>query len=312
MTLSSGRSSALDPLRLILSVCVVAIHGVHAGPLPSMLRQVTVNGMFRLAVPIFALISGYFFVNAIRQGRARPYVARLCSLYAIWMVIYLPNYAALIETPKDAVRMAIFGFFHLWFMPGLIFSAVLIWALMRMGAGLRIIATLAAVAALTGLTLQFLELSGRAQVGVDYYRNGPFFILPYFAAGYVLSAGSHRLTSWRPSWAIVAVALAAVAAESVVWSWIAGGEAGVDHLLTLWGAAPILFLAALNREGIGHGKAIASVAAFIYFIHIHAMILPHNLQVSGIEAVAVVVAFSAAVGMVLTTVGQGRVLRAMT
>lgn len=306
------RSSAIDLLRLILSICVVAIHTIHVGPVPSMLRQMTVNGLFRFAVPIFALISGYFFLKAVREGHVRAYIARLCTLYAVWMILYLPNYSGQLKTLNDAAWMAMVGFFHLWYMPALIISTVAVWGLVRLRASLRVIGALAVAAALTGVAMQFLVLTGRSGISIDYYRSGPFFIFPYFALGYLLSTNSHRLAEWKPSWALVVMALTAVAIESLLWFRISGSEGGIDHLVSLWVAAPILFLAALRRDGFGHGKNIASVAAFIYFIHIHAMVLPYNLGLSGIEALVAVVVASAIAGLMLALLGQGRVIRAVT
>ena len=71
---------------------------------------------------------------------------------------------------------------------------------------------------------------------------------------------------------LAGLALLAVMGESLVWRVIAGGGWGVDMMLSLLAAAPLLFLAAQQVQGAWDGKRAASTAAFVYFVHVMIMI----------------------------------------
>ena len=58
----------MDPLRLVLALCVVALHTGFPEGAPDPVRQVLVNGIYRIAVPVFAVISGCFFPGAILRS----------------------------------------------------------------------------------------------------------------------------------------------------------------------------------------------------------------------------------------------------
>ncbi len=276
MTQTTNRNSAIDPLRLALALCVIALHTGFPDGIGAVAQQVLVNGIYRLAVPVFALIAGFFFLGALRTGRARAYALRIVSVYALWMVIYLPVYGPDFTSVGHVLQTVLFGYFHLWFLPGLLIGALLVAALHRAGA--VPLALVAASCALTGLILQWLVLSGRVTMPLDYYRNGLFVIFPFFTTGYLLALAESLP---RIRWQWPALALILVAVESMVWFRIAGGGFGVDTLFSLYLAAPLLFLGARQASGGWDGKRIASMAAFVYFSHILIMISASRFGLSG-------------------------------
>lgn len=155
MTQMTNRNSGIDPLRLVLALCVIALHTGFPDGIGAVAQQVLVNGIFRLAVPVFALIAGFFFLGALRSGRARAYALRILSVYALWMVIYLPIYGPDFTSVGHVLQTVLFGYFHLWFLPGLLIGALLVAALHRAGA--VPLALVAASCALTGLILVAVE-----------------------------------------------------------------------------------------------------------------------------------------------------------
>lgn len=278
MSESASRNSGIDPMRLGLALCVVALHTGFPDGAGAAMHQVLINGLYRVAVPVFALISGYFFLGAMQAGRQSAYIGRILSLYALWMVIYLPIYGPEFTSVGHVMQTLFFGYFHLWFLPGLVIGAVLVMALQ--GLGRAPLAAAAIAAALTGLVLQWLTLTGRATLQLDFYRNGLMVIFPFFATGYLL-AGAGAGSPQRMGWHWAAGALLAVIAESVLWYWIAGGGYGIDTMASLYLAAPVLFLAARGVQGGWNGKRIASMAAFVYFIHILMMIVASRFGLDG-------------------------------
>ena len=83
MTSQTRRNSAIDPLRILLALTVIALHSGFPEAAPPLLKQVLFNGLYRLAVPVFALISWYFFLSAMRGGRSGPYLRRILALYLL-------------------------------------------------------------------------------------------------------------------------------------------------------------------------------------------------------------------------------------
>lgn len=285
MTHPARRDSAIDPLRILLALSVIALHTGFPDAAPALVKQVLFNGLYRLAVPVFALISGYFFLGAMQGGRAWSALRRIGSLYLLWMAIYLPIWGPDLTGAWHLIRTAVFGYFHLWFLPGLMIGALLVLLLRRP----RPVAAAAAVMAATGLGLQALVLAGWAEIPLDYYRNGLFTIFPFFALGWLLAHGVPEALR-RRALPLAGLALLAVMAESLVWRWIAGGGWGVDMMLSLLVAAPLLFLAAQGIRGPWDGKRAASTAAFVYFIHVMIMICASRFGLEGdAKALAVMV-----------------------
>ncbi|WP_295048869.1 hypothetical protein, partial [uncultured Paracoccus sp.] len=155
---------------------------------------------------------------------------------------------------------------------------------------------------------QFLVVTGQAAIPLDAYRNGVFVIFPYFVAGYALAA-RHGHLAVGP-WVAVVVAVA-VGAESLIWYHLAGGSFGVDNMVSLLVGAPLVFLIALRMRGIGRdGKAIASMAAFVYFIHVLVMMLATRLGLDGNAKALFVMLVSVGLAVLLNSFPGGRRLLA--
>ncbi|WP_426104712.1 acyltransferase family protein [Massilia sp. TSP1-1-2] len=84
------RNGALDILKIILALMVVGIHASFLTEWSAVASYLTVNGLFRIAVPIFLLINGYFFFQVVVAGTALKWLKRILILYLVWMAIYLP------------------------------------------------------------------------------------------------------------------------------------------------------------------------------------------------------------------------------
>lgn len=289
---------------MILALSVIALHTSFPELMAPPIKQVLVNGLYRLAVPVFAVISGYFFLNALLKGREWAYLRRILTLYLLWMAIYLPIWGPEVADGRNALWTVIFGYFHLWYLAGLVVAGVMVTALVRAGVSSRAMALVIVACAAVSLTGQYLAMTGRVQIALDAYRNGVFVIFPYFATGYLLALHRDRL----PPLGIGAAALAllAVVGESVIWFRIAGGMFGVDNMVSLMVAAPVLFLVALRMPGRADGKQIASMSAFIYFIHILMMIGASAVGLTGDIKALLVMAVTVGLALILNASGVGR------
>ncbi|WP_363315977.1 acyltransferase family protein, partial [Chryseobacterium sp.] len=115
------RSLSIDILKIILSFFVVFLHmHVLRDSYPS-LSYVLVNGLFRIAVPVFLIITGYYFFYIDTRDKLRKWLIRIFLLYAIWTVVYIPFW-------KDDryVLNILFGYHHLWYLIGTFFSGIIL------------------------------------------------------------------------------------------------------------------------------------------------------------------------------------------
>lgn len=85
-----NRNIALDLLKLLMAAMVVAIHAEVFKDINQALSYFTVYGVFRIAVPVFLLINGFYFFQTLRDNRVTIWFKRLIALYLFWMLIYAP------------------------------------------------------------------------------------------------------------------------------------------------------------------------------------------------------------------------------
>ncbi len=149
-TISHKHANGLDVGKFILAIFVIA---VHTSPLKSISitpNFILVQILSRNAVPMFFMISGYFFyykrgTETIKIGKftINEYyyktIKRLLAVYLVWSVVYLFDvlnryyFGSNISLPLFILAYAywatIYGtYLHLWFFPSVIFSlSILSW-----------------------------------------------------------------------------------------------------------------------------------------------------------------------------------------
>lgn len=122
------RNQLIDLTKVIFSLFVVAIHASVLFPLSSEYKTFFVNGIFRVAVPFFVVISSYFVSENINE-----WAKKLFKLYAFWSAIYFFSWSYELlffgnfnwkYFSITLTKNMIFGYHHLWYLaaiiPGLI------------------------------------------------------------------------------------------------------------------------------------------------------------------------------------------------
>ena len=87
------RKLSVDILKVLMAVMVVGIHANPLKPLGHDAIMLSGGGVYRLAVPVFFVINGYFLEPVLHGGGAGRYVRRILLLYLIWTALYLPGMA---------------------------------------------------------------------------------------------------------------------------------------------------------------------------------------------------------------------------
>ena len=79
------------------------------------------NGITRIAVPTFFIISGYFLRDKLDDTTyLAKYAKRILFLYVVWQLLYLPDLIRFYRLGRfplpDAVLKLVFGYWHLWYL----------------------------------------------------------------------------------------------------------------------------------------------------------------------------------------------------
>ncbi len=270
---SSGRTASVDVLRLVLAYMIVALHGHFLGDVAPRARYFLEEGLLRIAVPLFFMISGYFLQDGGWRGMRR-WLGRLGWLYALWMAVYAAYWLpATPPTPAGAVFRAIFGYYQLWFLPALMMAGLLLFALRSCPRGC--LALVAGVTAAAGLAIQYVGnwqaaglLPGSELTHPYLFRNFLTFGLPFMAIGALLARHPDRFRlSSRNLGLIILAGLVLLTVENSLNLRLTGPDEPVELLLALYLLCPAILMATLRLRIAASGKAIAQLATGIYLVH---------------------------------------------
>lgn len=273
----STRNASIDSLRLLAAIVVVIGHANVLCDTRSLVCLSTIHGSFRLAVPVFLLISGYFFFEAYKARRHWPWVRRIFRLYAVWMLIYSPFWLILpIQrgVTGDIPENLVFGYYHLWYLAAVAGGAVLTILLARLGLLWLTLVALTALAA--GLVLQYALNYGFLPDRIVHHgvmgwlhRNFLFFGFPFFALGYVMAAAKiETKTSRNLGLGLFIAGLGLLALE-------VGGNlayAGKVHVFEIYAAvlvgAPALLIIALKTNWQTRNRHMAKFSEAVFLLHV--------------------------------------------
>ena len=219
---------------MVAAVFVVAIHTAPLSRLSPAADTLVTYTLGRLAVPFFLATTGFFLLGRARpgsllaSGRFRGQLRKLCALYALATLIYLPLAAYAGTLPHDLPELArmvlVDGtFYHLWYFPAAIVGCLLAAALLDRF-GWRVAFAAAAALYLVGLFGDsYYGAVARVDAvrvvydalfaGMDYTRNGLFYAPLFLLAGAALAKQGERRPTGRGAALGLAVCLATLLVE---------------------------------------------------------------------------------------------------
>ena len=139
--------NSFDITKFILSILIIGIHARPFYKLSNIMNTLFSNGICRMAVPIFFLISGYLLMYRLNITKnkieyIKNYLKRLIKLYIIWTIIYLPIIITRLITNKYGLISDFMIFFrntifdgsvtHLWYIKDLAVAIIIICILKRL------------------------------------------------------------------------------------------------------------------------------------------------------------------------------------
>ena len=188
------RYGGIDIARLVLAGCVVLAHCASFQAISPAAHFLFNNGLARIIVPFFLLTTGYFFDRQMARGLG-PWLWKAGRIYLIWTLIFLPYILLLQEvTPLRPILTAVFGYFHLWYLPALIGGMVVLYLartlpdgmLMALAAGLFVVG--GAIQYTENALLDLPSIPGHYDLLV-ITRNFLFYGFPYLAVGLLIHRG---------------------------------------------------------------------------------------------------------------------------
>lgn len=129
----------MDHLRLIFAFLILAIHTYPLDSINSNLDYLFTRVIFRIAVPFFLMITGFYILPKALKDIAtlKKYTLKILKLYGLSILIYLPiniyngyfKGQSLLNILKDILLNG--TFYHLWYFPALILGLWLTYYLVK-------------------------------------------------------------------------------------------------------------------------------------------------------------------------------------
>jgi surface polysaccharide O-acyltransferase-like enzyme len=334
------RNPSVDAVRFLAIAAIVLMHAQPFAVLAANDRDyrylfVVLNQSARFAVPFFFVIAGYYWGLRIREGAAvldvsARMLGRLTLAFAAWSLFYLLPLDARLPELREPARYLEFAVsklavlahdpgtlllegttIHLWFLPALACAILLSAALLRAGVLLPVAAVvfyLIGVAARAyGATPVGFELPGAFNT-----RNGPFFSLLPFVAGYYLSARTPAAGWMRTGLLVFAFGYVMHFAEIFALLKLYQTRAVIhDYVLATWLLGVGAAMMALSGHRLLQCPALAAAGRLtlgVYCIHIAFVMLlfpwfwPRTQPALELVLVAVILALSLAASWLLSKV----------
>lgn len=274
------RSASVDFFKLLLAFCVVALHAHIFTESSTFLSFIFVNGILRIAVPLFFMLNGYYFYNLLyRKLPVGPWVKRMAFLYALWMVIYAPFYVPTdfhshIEMMKFLITLVV-GYHHLWYLIGTLGAGGVLYFL-RKKTDAQIFYTAIVLFAI-GVVMQYVFDYGHSThesinhlFNQDWmFRNFLLLGFPMFALGYLLAKDPRRLSIFSRQEAIgfASAGLVLLLIESGGNFFLHRIHDNFDNCAALILVCPFIFMLVLKMPGVLATDKVSKISTVIYFIH---------------------------------------------
>lgn len=148
----NAKENGIDLFKLIMSICVVAIHTHPLNGCENKTIQLVYHNIVSLAVPFFFIASGFLLSSKMEENSSlekssivvKSYLKRMIRLYIFWMAVYFPldvfgmlmdGYSAAAAI-KRYIRDYVFvgaGFYSwsLWYLLSTIYAVCLIFLIMK-------------------------------------------------------------------------------------------------------------------------------------------------------------------------------------
>jgi hypothetical protein len=193
------RNDLLDYYKILLAIFVVGIHTSPFLEYSKPLSFVFNLGIFRLAVPTFFLINGFYATAALEtKQNLKIYLLRVLKLYVFWTILYFPLFMYThyfsFKNIVWGIIVVFYGYGHLWYVTALLGGIALFYFLLQHYSK-KTILILAVIFYFIGCFIELLqEYYSRSESGFIvevahlqlWKLNFIFFAFPFICIGYYL------------------------------------------------------------------------------------------------------------------------------
>lgn len=255
---------------------VVGLHANFLADIDPLGSFLTVNGVFRVAVPIFLLINGYYFCSVLTKVNQVYWLKRLLFLYVFWMIFYSPFWLGnVVYSPVELVKVAVFGYGHLWYISGLLISAVSLLILRKLPS--LVIYFIITITFITATIFQYLnhfylfekQILNEVVKSYLYISALSFFLLGYSINRYNL----YYKISKKVLVLLTFFGFSVLLGEAYFNYIQMGVRKGVDIYLSLIFICPVIFLLFLKLNVQWANKKLSMYSTGVYLIHIFILAL---------------------------------------
>lgn len=260
------RNLSIDILKIILAFFVVFLHmHILRGSYPVM-SFVLVNGIFRMAVPVFLIITGYYFYYVDDKDKLKKWLIRIFLLYLIWSVVYIPFWKE-----EDTWMNIIFGYHHLWYLIGTFFSGIILFFVRKKSVKLLVFLIVLLFSLGYGIqtlgNLHYFKNETDSIINLfPLYRNFLLVCFPFLTIGYLINKLNLDMR-YRPSLIVVVAVMGLVVGESFFNYKMISPNENIDLLFSLLIACPLVFIYCKNISVMVNTKILASLSTAIYLVH---------------------------------------------
>lgn len=210
-------------------------------------------------------------------------------------------------------RTIVFGYFHLWYISGMI-GAAMVLIFLRNYSSLVLLASVV-FAFFVGVFIQYagnyhLYSGSIFDVIFNYnwiHRNFLFFSYPFFCLGYLINKHSwHELVSLKLAGVLAVLGFFALMGESYFNYYQENRDGGFDNFISLIMVCPAIFVFCMRIRLLGVGKNISAYSSSIYFVHAFALIFFQSYTDFGGTALTMAVIIASALISFLVVKVNGR------
>lgn len=277
-TIITTRNISLDILKLLLAFMVVGLHAKFLADTSALGEFLTVNGLFRIAVPIFFIINGFYFYPTTLKNKQMQWLKRVFILYVVWMTVYAYFWVPMPEISIREIAKLIFrfliGYHHLWYLSGIIGAAIMLLVCKNLGEK-----TLLLLIGITFSTGLFIQYAGNYHIFSGtildklfnllwFYRNFLLFAFPFFCIGFLIHKHLvHTKVPAQTAFLLTLLGMTLLLAESYINYYQPSRDGGFGMFVSLILVCPALFISFIKQPIEGHSKNLSLYASAIYFIH---------------------------------------------
>ena len=295
------RANGIDLFRIFAATMVVAIHTFPFQSIAPFLDEVITFTVFRVAVPFFFMITGYFLLGRLslnfsynNNQRVKKYLYKIGMIYLYSILLYFPlsllnGTISLKMNILLLLKVFIFDgtFYHLWYFPASIIGTILVTLLLR-STGFKLTVAFSTCLYLVGLggdswygITNQVPLLNKLYTFIfswsDYTRSGVFFTPMFLCLGIFAYRVSKKLTASKILNLLFYVFIIGMTFESIFLHRFTNVKHDSMYLL-LPSCALLLFLMLLNWQPKLKVKESADLTLLVYILHPLVIVIVHSIS----------------------------------